>query len=199
MISSLSGRLDAKAPTEVTLSVGGMGFAIHVPISTFEVLGAPGTEITLLTHLHVREDALQLFGFATEQERGMFRALIAVTGIGPKMALGILSGISVTDLRGHILSGNASALTAIPGVGRKTAERLVLELREKVGRSAESAPAGTEAAASDRQEAVLALVSLGYSRPAAEQAIAAAARALSGGTTTTLEQLIKAALKHAAR
>ena len=197
MISSLTGTLTAKAPTEVVLSIGGIGFTVHIPISTFEALGPAGTTVTLLTHLHVREDALQLFGFASDNERVMFRALIAITGIGPKMALGILSGISVPDLRSHILTGNAAALTAIPGVGRKTADRLVLELREKVGKTSESAPA--EPATNVRVEAALALVSLGYSRPAAEQAIAAAARTLAGGDPPSLEQLIRAALKHTSR
>ena len=127
----------------------------------------------------------------------MFRALIAVTGIGPKMALGILSGITVPDLRSHILTGNAAALTGIPGVGRKTAERLVVELREKVGKRVETAIPPPGEAASIRSEAVLALLALGYNRPVAEQAIAAAMRTFDG--PTTLEQLIKTALKHAAR
>jgi Holliday junction DNA helicase RuvA len=199
MISILTGTLTARAPTEVILLVGGVGFAVHVPISTYEALGGPGTEATLLTYLHVREDALQLYGFATEAERSMFRALIGVTGIGPRMALGILSGISVPDLREHLLSGNAGALTAIPGVGRKTAERLILELREKVGKGMESPPPGTGTVTNDRMEAALALVSLGYSRPAADQAIAAAARTLAGGAPPTLEQLIKTALRQTAR
>jgi Holliday junction DNA helicase RuvA len=199
MISSLTGTLTAKAPTEVVLSIGGIGFTVHVPISTYEALGPAGTTVTLLTFLHVREDALQLFGFASDPERVMFKALIAITGIGPKMALGILSGISVPDLRSHILTGNTAALTAIPGVGRKTADRLVLELREKVGRSPESTPAGTEPVSNVRVEAALALVSLGYSRQAAEVSIAAAARTLAGGDPPSLEQLIRAALKHVSR
>jgi Holliday junction DNA helicase RuvA len=199
MISSLTGSLIVKAPTEVVLTTGGIGFSVNVPISTFEALGPIGTTVTLLTHLHVREDALQLFGFATEEERQMFRALIGVTGIGPKMALGILSGISVSDFRDHILTGNAAALTAVPGVGRKTADRLVVELREKLGKISDIARPPRDAGAQVRTEAALALVSLGYGRPAAEQAIAAAMRALEGTPPPTIEQLIKAALKHAAR
>jgi Holliday junction DNA helicase RuvA len=153
----------------------------------------------LLTHLHVREDALQLYGFATEDERTLFRLLVSVNGIGPRMGLGILSGIPAGDLRAHIASGNTAALTTIPGIGRKLAERLVLELREKIGK-AEHAGAFTspgDPRGSIHTEAILALTSLGYSRPVAEKAVRAAAGE-AGAADGTLEGLLKAALRHAA-
>jgi Holliday junction DNA helicase RuvA len=173
MIGSLTGILKIKSPTEVLLDVNGVGYTVIIPLSTFEKLGELGTRITLLTHLHVREDAMQLYGFGTEQERNLFRLMISVSGIGPKIAQGILSGISVTDLQQYIAKSNLSALTAIPGVGKKTAERLVVELRDKVGKiaaTAENLPA-SEDRREMREEALLALTSLGYNRPVAEKAL----------------------------
>ncbi len=194
MISSLRGTLMQKSPTEVLIDVGGVGYGLNIPLSTFEALGALNTTCTLLTYLYVREDILQLFGFATEQERTTFRMLVSVSGIGPKMAQGILSGISVADLKMHVKTGNLKALTAIPGVGRKLAERLVLELRDKLerfdgGRSSDAALSG-----SIHQEALLAMTSLGYSRGMAERGITAALNE-ADGKTVTLEGLIKAALR----
>ena len=197
MISSLHGRLQSKSPTEVVLEVNGVGYSISIPLSTYERLGDLNTPTSLLTHLHVREDALQLFGFATEAERELFRLLISVTGIGPRMAQGILSGITVHDLRDHLARGNLLALTAVPGIGKKLAERLVVELRDKMTRIESVQPAATPAG--DRQmrmraEALLALTSLGYSRPSAEKALRAAILEFDG-TDATVEQLIKASLR----
>lgn len=200
MIATIRGTLVQKAPTAAVVDVGGVGYDLHIPLSTYEALGEPGTQITLFTHLHVREDALSLYAFATQQEREVFRLLIAVNGIGPRMAQGILSGIPVSDLRSHIASGNLSALTAIPGVGRKIGERLIIELREKIGRLE---PPGTSAAATQdkgstvRSEALMALLSLGYSRPAAEKAIRAALQESAAGSES-VELLLKSALRHAA-
>ncbi len=148
----------------------------------------------------MREDILQLYGFATEDERAIFRLLISVTGIGPRMAQGILSGIPVPDLKTYIASGNTAALTTIPGVGRKLADRLVVELREKMGRL--DVPAGGVAIPADpqgtmRSEAMLALTSLGYNRNTAERVLRAALEELAD-TSPTVESLIKAALRHAA-
>lgn len=202
MISSLNGILTRKTPTEVVVTVQGVGYSVLIPVSTFEALGSQGSQAVLLTHLHVREDALVLYGFATEQERTMFRILLSVNGIGPRMAQGILSGIAVADLREHILSGNTGALTTIPGVGRKTAERLIVELREKLGRFdlAFPTPAGpADTATTNRSEAAMALVSLGYSRQVAEQALNAASAELAGGGIPSLELLLKTALRHASR
>lgn len=199
MIASLSGSLIHKSPTEVTVQVQGVGYAVHIPLSTFETLGETGSMISLLTYLHVREDALQLYGFATMEEREMFRLLISVSGIGPKMALGILSGTPVAHLKQHIVSGRVDALIAIPGIGKKLAERLVVELREKISKQEAGPSAGTKPAdptAHLQSEAILALTSLGYTRGNAEKAVT---NALSGfdGKPPSLEALIKASLQSA--
>ncbi len=199
MISSLRGTLSRKAPTDVIVDVGGVGYGANIPLSTFERLGDEGSTVTLLVHLHVREDVLQLFGFATEEERDTFRILLSVSGIGPKMAQGILSGISVKDLRSHILQGNFNALTAIPGIGRKLAERLVVELRDKIGKTdSSSSSSGIESTSNIRTEALLALTSLGYGRPVAEKALRLAVQE-SNGRELSIEMLIKSALRHAAK
>lgn len=194
MISSLTGTLKSKSPTEVLIDVNGVGYAVSIPLSTYEKLGVQNSHVTLFTHLVVREDAMQLFGFATEEERSLFRLLIAVNGIGPKTAQAVLSGLSVAELKQHVASGNIGALTAIPNVGRKTAERLVLELRDKI----EKVPSSSTATPSDRgaeirAEALLALTSLGYQRAAAEKAIR---QVLSENKPDlSLEVLIKQALQ----
>jgi Holliday junction DNA helicase RuvA len=201
VIARLAGKLAAKSPTEILVDVGGVAFALSIPLSTFERLADVGTQVSVYTHLHVREDALQLYGFFTEEERELFRTLISVNGIGPKMAQGILSGIPVADLKSHILSGNSGALTAIPGVGRKIAERLVVELRDRISKSAgTSFPEGTSAMNGSRvrSEALLALTSLGYNRAAAEKAIRGAVQE-SVEAEHSVESLIKAALRHAAQ
>jgi Holliday junction DNA helicase RuvA len=201
MIARLSGKLASKSPAEIVVDVGGVAFALSVPFSTFERLAEVGAQVSVYTHLHVREDALQLFGFFTEEERELFRILISVNGIGPKMAQGILSGIPVADLKSHILSGNSGALTAIPGVGRKIAERLVVELRDRIAKTdGPSAAGGTSAMNGSRirSEALLALTSLGYNRAAAEKAIRGAMQE-SLDAESSVEALIKAALRHAAQ
>jgi holliday junction DNA helicase RuvA len=199
MIAFLKGTLAFKSPTEAGIDVGGVGYGVSIPLSTFEKLGAQGSDVMLFTHLHVREDVMQLFGFATEEERALFRLLVSVNGIGPRMGIGILSGIPATDLRAHIASGNTAALTTIPGIGRKLAERLVLELREKIGKAEHAGvfAAGGDARGSVRTEAILALTSLGYSRPVAEKAVRIATDEAKGADVT-LEGLLKTALRHAA-
>jgi Holliday junction DNA helicase RuvA len=201
MIATLTGTIVSKAPTEVVLDVRGVGYALAIPLSTCEKLGEPGSEARLFTHLHVREDALLLYGFATEEERSLFRLLLSVSGIGPKMGLGMLSGIPVAELRAHLASGNLAALTAVPGIGRKLAERLVLELRDRLGKQ-EGALAGIPAADAGKErvrgEALLALTSLGYQRPAAEKALRGALAELNGADHS-VETLIKLALRHATR
>lgn len=197
MIASLTGTLKTKKPTEVLLEVNGVGFSVTIPFSTFEKLGEVETRVTLLTHLHVREDAMQLFGFATEGERFCFKLLISINGIGPKIAQGILSGIAVADLKRHIAKENIPALTAIPGVGRKTAERLVIELRDKIGKvdveGREVLPI-QEGEDALRQEALLALTSLGYNRPVAEKALRQVFNEAKG-EKLSLQNLIKRALR----
>jgi holliday junction DNA helicase RuvA len=199
MIAMLRGILVMKSPTEIVVDVAGVGYAVSIPLSTYETLGAVDTHVLLYTHLHVREEMLQLFGFATEQERTVFRLLIAVTGIGPKMAQGILSGIPVPDLKRHLSTGDTGALTTIPGIGRKLAERLVLELREKIGKTgtaAEITALPTDPRSRVRAEALLALTSLGYNRAVAEKAVRAGQDEL-GDQMPALETLLKAALRHA--
>lgn len=196
MIASLTGTLRSKSPTEILVDVQGVGYAVSVPLSTFERLPAAGSTVTLLTYLQVREDALQLYGFWSEEERFLFRHLISVNGIGPKIAQSILSGISVTDLKEHIAHGNVGALMAIPGVGRKTSERLVLELREKVSKFGPTGEAPVPSSGDIRAEALLALTSLGYSRPTAEKALRNVL-AESNGASLSIEELIKRALRHA--
>jgi len=195
MIASLTGILKAKLPTEVLVDVNGVGYSISIPFSTFEKLGEPNATVTLLTHLQVREDALQLYGFLTEDERYFFRLLISVSGIGPKIAQGILSGISVKELRDHIVGGNAGALTAIPGIGKKTAERLILELREKVSRTDGSSGIAPRPSDDQRTQALMALTSLGYSKSISEKALQ---RVFSESppTNLSLEEIIKRALRH---
>ncbi|MBI2619669.1 MAG: Holliday junction branch migration protein RuvA [Ignavibacteriales bacterium] len=196
MIASLTGILKAKSPTEILIDVGGVGYAVSIPVSTFEKLGNVESEITLLTYLNVRDDALQLFGFATNEERFLFKQLISVSGIGPRIAQGILSGISVADLRIHLVNGNVSALTAIPGVGRKTAERLIVELRDKLTKADLAVEASLrEGGAGDaRTQAFMALVSLGFSKPAAEKAIVNVLKE-SDGKDLAVEELVKKALR----
>ena len=201
MIASLHGTLAAKSPTEAVVDVHGVGYALSIPLSTYEKLGDLRSEVFLYTHQHVREDALQLFGFATEDERSMFRLLLGVTGIGPKMAQGILSGIPVPELRRHLASGNLPALTAISGIGRKLAERLVLELREKIGKTGidSAAPAGPlDDQTRIHHEALMALLSLGFTRPGAERALRTALQE-PGSASAPLETLIKLALRHAGK
>jgi Holliday junction DNA helicase RuvA len=198
MISYLHGRLAEKSPTEVTVDVNGVAYAVHIPLSTFEALGEIGSEVKILTHLHFREDAMQLYGFATSAERDLFRLLITISGIGPKMAQGILSGVSVNELKSFILQGNFNALMSIQGVGKKTAERLVVELRDKVGKlSAFGAepPLKEDKNGAIRSEALLALTSLGYPRATAEKAIRAVLQE-SDGSGLAVEDLIKRALRH---
>lgn len=200
MISRLRGTIVAGTPTELTVDVNGVGYQVSVPLSTSEAVGRQRGEVTLLTHLHVREDAMVLYGFATEAEREMFRMLISVSGIGPKLAQGILSGIRVEELRDAIASGNFPLLGSVPGVGKKTAERLVVELR---GRIAEAAPSATAGPATSRQlkirsEAVVAMMSLGHTRNAAEKAVRSAVSEMQGADYS-LEEILKKALAHTAK
>lgn len=200
MIASLHGVLTKKTPTEIQIDVHGVGYMVSIPVSTYQHLAEAGSEVTLLTHLHVREDALQIFGFASEAERSMFKLLISVSGIGPKIALGILSGVGVDELKDHLLHADTTALTTIPGVGKKTAERLIVELRDKLGKEEISAfplSSGGDDAARVRSETLLALVALGVPRQAAEKAIRLALQG-TDSTVITVEELIKRALRHTA-
>lgn len=199
MIASLRGTLITKTPTEIVLDVGGVGYGVSIPLSTFEKLGNVGTEVFLHTYLHVREDAMLLYGFHTEEERSLFKLLLSVTGIGPRMAQGILSGIPASDLRSYIVAGNSGALTTIPGIGRKLAERLIVELREKVSKIEAQGgvfPPSSDPRGAVRNEALLALTSLGYNRTTAERAVRLAVEEL-GENAGILQLLVKTALRNA--
>jgi len=170
MIGRLSGVIAEKTPPQVVIDVAGVGYEVDVPMSTFFNLGALGDRAVLLTHLVVREDAHQLFGFLTQEERGTFRQLIKISGIGPKMALGLLSGLSVAELAQAVSRQEVGRLTKVPGIGKKTAERLLLELKGKLG--ADLALPAT--VANDAQADILqALVALGYSEKDAAAALKA--------------------------
>jgi len=195
MIGSLRGRIYAKTPPQLTVEVGGVGYEVEAPMSTFFHLPPVGAEVHLLTHLVVREDAHVLYGFASEAERRLFRSLIKVSGVGPKIALALLSGISVSDFHACVQNQDVAALTRVPGVGRKTAERLIVEMRDRLA-AAEAGAGGAraEGAASPETEAYDALVALGYRPAEATRLLKAAAP----GTQST-EELIRRALQSAVR
>ena len=169
MIARLSGTVLEKHPMRVVLDVGGVGYEVHVPLSSFGAVGEPGTTLTLRVHTHVREDALMLYGFASPLEQRVFEHLISVSGIGPRLGLSVLSGLAPIELVQAIASGDVARLTTIPGIGRKTAERIVLELKEKLGAVAAADP--TLPPTGPREDLLSALVNLGYHRPAAEKAV----------------------------
>ncbi|MFN0123473.1 MAG: Holliday junction branch migration protein RuvA [Blastocatellia bacterium] len=178
MIAHISGKLLHKTPNAVIIDVGGVGYELVVPVSTFYDLGEPGAVVALHAYTYVREDALQLFGFRTEQEKRLFLHLISVSGIGPKLAITLLSGMSADELIPAIRKGDLARLTAIPGVGKKTAERLALELKDKLAAlaAADSADKTVTSVMSPdalRDDVVSAIMNLGYARPAAEKAIQA--------------------------
>ena len=192
MIAQVRGRLLRKEPQEAVVDVGGVGYRVTIPLSTFYRIGEPGAEVTLLTYTHVREDTLALFGFLTVAEQALFERLIAVSGVGPKLAVAILSGIEAPDLVAALRSSDVARLTRIPGVGKKTAERLVLELKDKVqGLAATEGPA-PGLAASPKEDLVSALVHLGYSRPEAERGVD---RALKDGGEGRFEELLRRTLR----
>ena len=200
MISHLEGKLIHKSPTELVIDVGGVGYLVSIPLSTYERIEDRNGTVRVLTYMHVREDTMQLFGFASEAERSMFRMLLSVSGIGPKMAQGILSGLSTDEIKTAITGGDLTTLTSISGVGRKTAERLIVELRDKVAKTEalEPIPASTGQQLKARAEAVSALMSLGHSRASAESAIRAVLKEESD-KEISIEELIKRALRHASK
>jgi Holliday junction DNA helicase RuvA len=194
MIGSLRGRIASKIPPQLTVDVGGLGYELEAPMSTFFHLPAVGEEVRLLTHLVVREDAHVLYGFATEDERRLFRSLIKVSGVGPRIALALLSGISVGAFAQCVLNEDIGALTRVPGVGRKTAERLIVEMRDRLAAPQATPGAPLAAPARAEGEAYGALVALGY-RPAEAARLL---KAVGPGTHST-EELIRRALQGAAR
>jgi Holliday junction DNA helicase RuvA len=199
VIAHLRGRLLDKQPNRVVVEVGGVGYDVSVPLSTFYGLGEAGGEIALRIHTHVREDALALYGFATRLEQELFERLIGVSGIGPKVALSVLSGIEPADLIRAIERGDLVRLTAIPGVGKKTAERIVLELKDRLprGHAAAAGAAGRdEQPVAIRDDVLSALINLGYHRPLAEKAVESAVKTTPDGD---FERTLRQALRELAR
>src|SRR5436305_248298 len=202
MIAHLSGTLLAKHATSVVVDVGGVGYEVTIPVTTFYDLGDVKTQVSLRIYTHVREEALQLFGFRTERERELFILLISVSGIGPKSAVAMLSGMSADEIVMAIRTNNFARLTSIPGVGRKTAERLVIELRDKM--AALSSPALDEEIAAGagigakqsedslREDTLAALLQLGFPKPTAEKAVT---QALSERGELSVETLLRRTLR----
>jgi Holliday junction DNA helicase RuvA len=199
VIAHLRGKILDKHPNRIVVDVNGVGYDVAVPLSTFYGLGEPGAEIALRVHTHVREDALLLYGFATALEQDLFERLIGIGGIGPKVALAVLSGIEPLELVRAIERGDLARLTAIPGVGKKTSERIVLELKDRLPRAhAVAAVVGGAAAEPPvvRDDVLSALMNLGYHRPLAEKAVDAAIKATPDGD---FERTLKLALRNLAR
>lgn len=194
MIGHLRGHLAEKRPNQVLVDVGGVGYQVFIPLSTFYALGELRDEVTLLTYTHVREDALALFGFLTAREKHLFELLISASGVGPSLALKILSGMNADDLIPAIRAGDLPKLTRIPGVGRKTAERIVVELRDKLAAMEAPEPERVAVVGRTQLEAdvISALLNLGYDRRAAEKGVA---EAVGNGTDGSFEGVLRATLQ----
>jgi len=202
MITFLHGKLVEALPTQAIVDVNGVGYEVLIPLSSYDRLPAPGQEIKILTHLAVREDAHVLYGFISHAEREMFRMLVSnVSGIGPKIAMNVLSGMNVTAFRGAVANGDVKALSQISGVGRKTAERIVVELKDKIGvaGSWEAASAQRGLTPDDQKinDAVLALMALGFKQLEAHDSVRKVQGAL--GSQATVEDLVRACLKPSGR
>ena len=200
MIALLRGRILDKQPNRIVVDVQGVGYEVHVPLSTYYDVGDPGADVTLRIHTHVREDALQLYGFLTLLEQQLFERLIATSGIGPRLAVAVLSGIEPTELVGAVQRADIARLTSIPGVGRKTAERIVLELKDRLAHLVVPAgvaePAGPPTGERLRDDLVSALLNLGYHRAIADKAVDAT---LKTNGAPTFEQALKSALRELMR
>jgi len=189
MIARLAGRLVQKSPEALIVDVHGVGYRVMVSLNAFAALPEQGAEVELAIHTNLRENALELFGFVTAEEKALFGALITVSGVGPRMALNILSGLPAADLRDALAAGNVTRLVAIPGVGKRTAERLIVELQDRVRKLAASAP--PDGAGPLDAEAVSALVNLGYRQSEAERAV----RTVAAGGVGDLAEVIRRALQ----
>jgi Holliday junction DNA helicase RuvA len=196
MIAYLIGTLIEKSPIEATIEVGGVGFTAHISANTYAELPEPQSEVKLFTYLYLREDALLLYGFMREEERAIFKMLLSVGGVGPKMAQTILSGMDVGTLREAIISANLAALTHIPGVGKKTAERILVELRDKLSKlELKPVAVGSQSDVQQaRSDAYSALLALGFSKHVAEKAMRAA---IAEAPHAKTDELLRLALKHA--
>ena len=194
MIAALRGALAEKQPNRVVVDVGGIGYDVQIPLSTYYAVGDRGAEVALRIHTHVREDALSLFGFATRLELDLFERLIGISGVGPRLALAVLSGIEPPALIDAIRTADVARLTAIPGVGKKTAERIALELKDKLAAPAledEPVSAGDAAGRDLRGDVISALLNLGYQRPPSERAVSAALKRNPGDFEAALRQALR--------
>ncbi len=196
MISYIRGILAEKTPARIVVEAAGVGYEILVPLSSYDALPRTGDELLIHTHHHVREDVQQLYGFASERERQVFRMLISVSGIGPRLALGILSGASVEGITDAIVREEVEQLTLIPGIGRKTAQRLIVELKGRIAEEEAMVVVGSGAAAIDSsaRQAVEALIALGFTRVASKKAVEKAAGECDG--KPCVEELVRSALRH---
>lgn len=193
MIASLRGRLLEKHPNFVIIDVGGVGYAVTVPVSTFSHIGGIGEEVRLLIYTHVREDTLALYGFAGGREKELFEKLITISGIGPRLAVTILSGLPTDELLDAIRVGDAKRLTRIPGVGRKTGERIALELREKLeSLDTDERPEGVSLSDAMQQDVVSTLINLGCNRAAADKAVR---KAVTEGVAVEFELLFRRSME----
>jgi len=198
MIAHLSGKLLSKQPNQVIVDVSGVGYEVHVPLSTFYELGDIGNLVQLRIYTHVREDTIALFGFKSAEEKLMFEQVTSISGIGPKLGITILSGMPVDELVAAIRQSNLARLTSIPGIGKKTAERLVVELRDKL---AKTVPTGEQAAAQSvsqpQEDVISALVNLGYAKLSAEKAVQTVVS--TSKTEPAFEELLRTALRQLSR
>jgi holliday junction DNA helicase RuvA len=197
VIARLFGKVADKQPNRLIVDVSGVGYDVQVPLSTFYVSADVGGEMALRIHTHVREDQLALYGFATDLELTMFERLIGISGIGPKLALAVLSGIEPRELAGAITRNDLARLTAIPGVGKKTAERICVELRDRIPKAIEAAAASP--ADSLREDLASALVNLGYHRQAIDKSLDRLLSSAPAGATSRFEDVLRAALKDLSR
>ena len=198
MIAQLRGAIVEKQPSRLIVEAGGVGYDVQVPLSTFYVLGEPGTAVTLRIHTHVREDVIALYGFATPLEQSLFERLISISGIGPKLALAVLSGIEPVELIKAIRLQDVARLTAIPGIGKKTAERIGLELKDRLPASLQGAGQGTAATAPGdqlRDDLLSALLNLGYQRGVAEKAIDRTLQGSAAGFEQALRDVLRGLMK----
>lgn len=192
MIAHLRGKLLAKHPNQAIVEVAGVGYDVVISVPTFSELPAVGSEMSLHIHMHVREDSIALYGFLRPAEKQLFEKLITVSGIGPKLAITILSGMPADEMVGAIRGNDVARLTRIPGIGKKTAERMVLELRDRLTSAAEEQAAGTAASSPVEEDVVSALMNLGYQRASAEKALTAAGR--NGVASMNFEELFRRSL-----
>ena len=200
MIAHLSGKLLSKQPNQVIVDVNGVGYEVHVPLSTFYELGETGSPVQLRIYTHVREDTIALFGFKSANEKLMFEQVTSISGIGPKLGITILSGMPVDELVAAIRQSNLARLTSIPGIGKKTAERLVVELRDKLAKVV-TVPAdeqtATHSASQPQEDVISALVNLGYAKASAEKAVQTVVS--TSKTEPAFEELLRTALRQLSR